>query len=77
MGKPFKSGINSVPTSRVNSKEGLIPLKSEKSRNLGLESNGEQSSRRSRIDRIKEAGSPTINSNVKRQNTEFVQKKSH
>ena len=39
MGKPFKSGINSVPTSRMNSKEALISQKSNNlSRNNNLDS---------------------------------------
>ena len=58
MGKPFKSGVSSVPTSRMNSKEALISQKSNNlSRNNNLDSG--QSSRRSRIDRIKDAKTPS------------------
>ena len=60
MGKPFKNGVNSVPTSRMNSKEALISQKSNNlSRNNNLDSG--QSSRRSRIDRIKDAKTPSSN----------------
>jgi hypothetical protein len=38
MGKPLKTGINSVPTSRVNSKEQLLSQKCNLSRNGNLDS---------------------------------------